>query len=121
MSYGNDKLKEFNDKVNNMSEEEDVQSAKYLHIFSQPWWHTDAYIVGDRHALEQLKMQIGYLLDEDDSKQHSANYYCKDGEGYSLIVILEDNMNSVPVPYTDDVAGATNEKYNAYFNTKILT
>ena len=74
-----------------------------LHIIPQEWWHTSAFIIGNRAALEELKKAIEEAL-ESPSGVGSGEFYPKDREGYSVYIacVSEDEIEGVPLGYTDD-------------------
>ena len=80
------------------------EPIKILHIHAQAYWHGDAWIVGNREALERLRELIyaallGVII--------KADFFTNDGEGYSVhIVPVEGQIDtpaiaSLAVPYID--------------------
>mgnify|MGYP001567222731 FL=1 len=78
-----------------------------LHIYAQGSWHEEAYIVGNREALETLAQNIEAALRDGRSKRGS---YASDGEGYNVVVVLLDKpwrgpeWDTLRLPYTDEPA-----------------
>ncbi len=74
----------------------------FLHVYAQPFWHQEAFIVGNREALEALRDAIDSALAEDEGK---AVVVAADHEGYDLHVYREEDQsyweNSM-LPYTDE-------------------
>lgn len=77
-----------------------------LHIFSQIYWHTEAFIVGNREGLIALKAAIGKALEEGKGQ---ADAFVSDGEGYMTGVICVDKPDDsrewtlMANPYTDEI------------------
>lgn len=74
-----------------------------LHIYAQQMWHDEAYIVGERDALESLRDAITRALVNNSARMCA---YCNDGEGYDIHVLCvdEEKAGILPAPYTDDIA-----------------
>lgn len=72
-----------------------------LHIYAQPYWHAEAYIIGDRKALQLLRDSIDVALQ---SGNHSSQTFANDGEGYMLCVMVNEKMEDIRLPYTDEIA-----------------
>lgn len=82
-----------------------------LHIYSQNYWHSPAYIVGDKETLLALKEAIDKALTQNQSSFESSTI---DGEGYDVKVFLKESSNeeywdNAALPYTDDVAMSPKE------------
>lgn len=80
-------------------------NIEYLHIYGQYAWHDDVQIVGTRSALEQLHTIIGAAL-KGEVKPDGA-FFCGDGEGYDVIVVVRDDEDAWPryrSPYEADYA-----------------
>ena len=75
-----------------------------LHIYGQRWWHNDAYLVGTRDALTDLRDAITAILESGEPKL--VEVFANDGEGYevSVFVVDEEQMARMAVPYTNDAA-----------------
>lgn len=58
-----------------------------LHIYSQPWEHCEARIVGNRMALQALTNAIGEALTTGKAET-KEEIYATDGEGYTIEVIV---------------------------------
>lgn len=74
----------------------------FLHIYAQPFWHQEAFIVGNREALEYLRDAINSALAEEAG---SADAFAADGEGYEIKVYKEEGeefWNKALLPYTDE-------------------
>lgn len=75
-----------------------------MHVYAQPLWHFDAYIVGNAEALQALKQAIDEALKHGRSKMIT---FAGDGEEYDVMVImLEDRekWDRLAEPYTEDYA-----------------
>ena len=94
---------------------------RYLHIYGQSDWHSEAFIVGDREALIFLRNAIDRAIENGkpesvgigrgrntDVSLDSADscVFVNDGEGYEPIVICAspETMDKMAVPYTDEIA-----------------
>ena len=85
-----------------------------IHIHAQEAWHDEAYLVGNRKALEKLKELIEQAL----KNENTANsvFYVADGEGFDLHVVLDDNdwqsesWQKAELPYRDELASAPDKK-----------
>lgn len=77
-----------------------------LHIYAQPYFHTDSFIVGNKEALIELKKAIEEALNSSDGKAECESSVA-DGEGYDCrIILLNDDKqwDKLRRPYTDDYA-----------------
>ena len=91
--------------------------SDFLHLHAQPYWHSNAYIVGTREELSTLRAAIGAAL----SGGHGAmSPFAQDGEGYTLHVLCVDGDASVEhaLPYTDDCA--LDQRENAVWPGKLV-
>lgn len=80
-----------------------ASNTEYLHVFAQQQWHDEAYIIGNRRALENLRTTIDQAL----ATGHSTVVaFTNDGEGYDAHVTLlsDEQVNKLAVPYTDEFA-----------------
>lgn len=78
-----------------------------LHIYAQPYWHEHAFIVGDRIALEALKVAIEHALANGGG---TLTAFTADGEGYSTNVYCEEReafWKASALPYTDEATCGT--------------
>jgi hypothetical protein len=78
-----------------------------LHIYAQPYYHAESYIVGNRDALLLLRDAIDEALKDGKS---SAEVSVADGEGYDTNVMLiedEKTWDRLRRPYTDGYAKDT--------------
>jgi len=76
----------------------------YVHLHPQPYFHADAFIVADRQGLQSLRDAIDRAIEGGKS---AALAFVGDGEGYTLMVIRDDEHPRLmlnAVPYTDDCA-----------------
>ena len=80
-----------------------AESTPVVHLHAASFWHDDAWIVGNREGLEQLRAAIDRALDKGGTH---ASAFVNDGEGFTCFVALESDadMNRLNVPYTDEVA-----------------
>jgi hypothetical protein len=82
-----------------------------LHIYSQSAWHEDAYIVGNRESLEELKKLIDKALE---TGKGDGDFWVNDGEGYPLHVIFvdgdwhTDKWVKLITTYTESIANDNN-------------
>lgn len=74
-----------------------------LHLFGQMFEHADAYIIGNRRALELLREQIDKALQEGAVSCQGCNYFQNDGEGFPLHVALatEEELKGLSSAYHD--------------------
>lgn len=82
--------------------EPDMHEA--LHLYAQPSWHEEAWICGEREALQRLHEALGRALSSGTPQQMPA--MSGDGEGYTLHIVIADaeQMQTIATPYTDEVA-----------------
>ena len=59
-----------------------------LHVHSQSFQHDDAFLIGNKQALEILKATIEEALK---TGECSLELYTVDGEGYDLHVFCDDS------------------------------
>ena len=91
--------------------------SDFLHLHAQPYWHSNAYIVGTREELSTLRAAIGAAL----SGGHGAmSPFAQDGEGYTLHVLCVNGDASVQhaIPYTDEAA--VEQRSNAVWPEKLV-
>lgn len=71
-----------------------------LHLYAQAYWHAPAHIVGTLEALWLLHRAIAEALEHGRGTTRS---FTADGEGYAITVQAQtdDQMDRVPLPYTD--------------------
>lgn len=75
-----------------------------LHLYGQAYWHSEAFIVGDRRSLELLRDGIDMALaDTANGTSLVAGLMTDDGEGFDLVVAARD-VASWRLPYTDEPA-----------------
>ncbi|MDO8671127.1 MAG: hypothetical protein Q7O66_06810 [Dehalococcoidia bacterium] len=90
-----------------------MDEPKYLHIYGPDWHHDDAYIMGDRAALEALRAAIDRVLmfaANPGTSVESDEFFVGDGEGFTAYVLLyKDDFGHVAEPYTEDYARETRE------------
>lgn len=92
-----------------------------LHVYAQTDWHSEAYIVGTRLALQDLRDAIDRALSEDQGG--IATSFVNDGEGFDTVVLRVDNeaeFAKLAVPYTSDIAKERNENAPGPWDKKIL-
>lgn len=77
-----------------------------LHVYGQTSWHDEAWIVGDRPALQALRDAIDAALHSEKGFA-ATTMFVSDGEGYSLVVIAADQgtIDTLHLPYIDKIAG----------------
>jgi hypothetical protein len=83
-----------------------------IHLWSPPSWHEDQYIVGNREGLEELVKLLQKVLAEE-KEVHQEEFFTCDGEGYSLVVIHNEDDVNMAVPYTESIA--SEKRKNAIF------
>lgn len=85
-----------------------VHDAPWLHLYTQERWHDDAAIVGTRAGLSALRDALDVALATGDGHAE-CELFANDGEGYQLTVVAIDyeRMETMALPYTDDVARET--------------
>lgn len=89
-----------------------------LHMYSQDQWHDNAYIVGNRYGLEELKKAVEQALKDDcgSPKIGTANVMVSDGEGFDTVVIRcdkdwqDDVWQNLFLPYVGKSAEDKNPK-----------
>lgn len=78
-----------------------------MHIYGQPCWHDDAFIVGDTTSLKALRDAIDKALDSEHNEAAMSSF-ATDGEGYRTIILKRDlddtGWNEIASPYTDEIA-----------------
>lgn len=72
-----------------------------LHVYGQPVWHEEVWIVGGVAALQDLILAIAAAIDTGHAQE---TYYVNDGEGYELHVVCEPIDQRHAVPYTEEMA-----------------
>lgn len=93
------------------------QGINLLHIYGQESWHNEAYIVGNKSGLQELKKAIEQALNSGrgETGEHNACIYVNDGEGYKVQIImnntnwLEPFWKKLALPYTEVVASDKGE------------
>jgi len=77
--------------------------APKLHVYAQPFSHGDAWLVGNRDSLIALRDAIADAL-EGPVHAGSVHAFATDGEGYTAIVLLEEDpeaWNRLLLPYAE--------------------
>ena len=92
-----------------------------LHIYAQQYYHQDAYIVGNKESLTELRNAINKAIDADSNEQCESSV--ADGEGYNInIMIVNDDrtFDKLRRPYIDECAKDTRkdaiDPYNMWYN-----
>lgn len=84
------------------------------HIYAQSAWHDPAHIFGTRDDLLKLAEAIRDALENGEG---DCGVFAADGEGYQVEFFLctEEEMQMLPLPYTEDYAkGSTPEQEAAF-------
>lgn len=117
-----EKVEQEMDKKYKNKEKERGLMESILHIYGQEMWHDDINIYGNRKALEDLKCAIETLLrtTENNNSENNINMpnsisiksFVNDGEGFTCFIYLkqEDEINKLPVPYSDKIAKNKNQE-----------
>jgi hypothetical protein len=75
-----------------------------LHLYAQVQWHDNAYIVGTKNSLTELRNAIDLAIAGHEVKMEAD---VADGEGYDVFVVMLDDheplWNELRVPYTDSL------------------
>lgn len=97
-----------------MNEKE--QSVNLLHIYAQEQWHGEAYIIGSRGGLIELKKAIIQALNSGKGETgEDVPIYASDGEGYKIKVTMNNTdwlkpfWDKLAMPYTGEVASDKRE------------
>jgi hypothetical protein len=71
-----------------------------LALYAQPWWHCEAFVVGDRDGLVALRAAIDVALESDHGR---CQTFVQDGEGYTTHVMIAKmvELHMLRCPYTD--------------------
>ena len=92
------------------------QYTNLLHIYGQEQWHGEAYIIGNRGGLLELKKAIEQALSDNKGETGDDEpVFANDGEGYQTKVImnntdwLESFWVKLALPYTGEVASDKRE------------
>lgn len=106
-----------------------VQPA-LLHLYSPPFYHAEAYIVGNHAGLVSLRDTLNRVLEGDDTcsfTPYDRPVFVKDGEGYQVIVILENSdwqgptWDNMAFPYTDErMCGHLNQQKGVIWPTDLM-
>ena len=96
---------------------------RLLHIYGQECPHSDAYLVGNKAGLLELKKAIEQALDDGKGEtiHKDGSIYANDGEGYQVKVIMNDDLEpfwlKLALPYSSDLA--SEKRDNAVWPWKI--
>lgn len=90
-------------EVHGPKAEDDSLGARVLHCYAQAFWHTEAYISGNRGGLLALRAAIDQALDKGSG---DCDIFAGDGEGYTVHVVAMSDADATRqvVPYTDEIA-----------------
>lgn len=90
-------------QLSNENMSDTARDCGTLHIFGQMFWHADAYIIGNRRALELLREQIDKTLQDGTITYDGCNYFQNDGEGFPLHIALatEEELKGLSSAYHD--------------------
>jgi hypothetical protein len=72
-----------------------------LNIHSQKDPHDNCYIVGNWHGLVNLHKALNAYFED---KKEEREFFVSDGEGYTLHIIREDNVDRLALPYTSETS-----------------
>ena len=88
-----------------------MPEPELLHLYSQRYFHTPAFIIGNRAGLELL---LGAITAALEAGGGCAEVFASDGEGYGVLVKLEDTpwlepedrvaWSRLDPPYSDEEA-----------------
>jgi hypothetical protein len=88
--------------------------TNYLHIYAQPFEHQEAFILGDKEALTNLRNAIDKAL-TNGNNESSCQFYTTDGEGYQVLVLCREMTDNVALPYTaEDYAERRQDSISPY-------
>ncbi len=89
-----------------MTDEEEVESQAWCHIYPQYIWHSHATIEGTRAALVAIRDAIDKALSTG-MDAHSDALYAADGEGYAVAVKIRNikHLEGSTLPYSAHFAG----------------
>lgn len=95
----------------------ELKGTNVLHIYAQDSWHKEAYIVGNKEGLLELRKAIDQALK---SKEAIAEVFPADGEGYEAMVLLvdddeEEKLLNIELPYT-----GKDMNYDVVFNDEVM-
>jgi hypothetical protein len=84
--------------------EDEFKELPWLHIYAQPYWHSEARIMGTPAALKCLRDAIDAALSSHLETQSVG--IVADGEGYHVLVSIatKDELSKEFLPYTDKMA-----------------
>ena len=93
------------------------QDPNLLHIYAQEQWHGEAYIVGNRGGLQELKRAIEQALRNGKGETgRYGTYVCpNDGEGYKVKITMNNTdwlgafWDKLALSYTEEVASDKRE------------
>ncbi|MGG3857135.1 hypothetical protein ABET41_04040 [Metabacillus fastidiosus] len=88
-------------KAINAGTYDEDQDTPVCHLYGQDMWHSTAYIVANRIALEELREAIDTALSNGEYRVSSST---SDSEGYHLFISCvpnDFNWNTVELPYHD--------------------
>lgn len=81
-----------------------------LHLYAQPWEHSDAWIVGNREGLTALRDALNRALANEQTAPAACLQFVTDGEGYTCFVVPNDadwqseQWMKLYRPYVDETA-----------------
>jgi len=78
---------------------------KILHVYYyDSAWHDSAFIIGDKVALKALYAALGKVIESDKDEAIGVKFFVNDGEGFSVVIIPEKDMEKMAVPYSNEYA-----------------
>lgn len=75
-----------------------------LHVYGQEQWHDDVIIMGDETALRNLIKIIEKALKGETVAEEENCFFTKDGEGFSVLIKCEKDMEKTRLPYYGEIA-----------------
>lgn len=81
-----------------------------LHVYAQPWEHSDAWLVGNREGLTALRDALNRALASETTEPAGCLQFVADGEGYACFIVPNDadwqteKWQKLYRPYTDETA-----------------
>lgn len=88
---------------------EENEPTPLCHLYGQRYWHDEAYMIGNRIALVELREAIDIALKNGEKRIVSSS---ADGEGYELFIkCVEDDFDweEIELPYHDRECYVPNE------------
>lgn len=91
-----------------------MNKSRYLNIYAQEGCHGEAFIIGQKQALFDLRNAIDVAIDKN---MGFSSQFAGDGEGYDIIIMNEDSdetFTEIAVKYYNNICIAGDTEFSIW-------